>query len=162
MTSNNIIINKKIIITIAHNILPWRSLRAKRDGSSFAFTNKFPLSIVQLYIPLIELQKQICHLFTQILNLQITICWDFLNTVSHKVKQSPEEIKDPGAILACKHFNSPSHDYKAHGKFTIIEQLRSISSLSTEFLKEKIKQREHFWIKKLKTHVPYGLNQKAN
>ena len=85
-----------------------------------------------------------------------------INTVSHKVKQSPEKIKDPGAILACKHFNSPNHDYKAHGKFTIIEQLRSISSLSTEFLKEKIKQREHFWIKKLKTHVPYGLNQKVN
>ena len=95
MTSNNIIINKKIIITIAHNILPWRSFRAKRDGSSFVFTNKFPLSIVQLYIPFIQLQKQISHLSTQILNLQITICWDFLNPVSHKVKQSPEKNQGP-------------------------------------------------------------------
>ena len=35
MTSNNIIINKKIIIIIVHNILPWRSLWAKRVVRSF-------------------------------------------------------------------------------------------------------------------------------
>ena len=42
MKSNNTIINK-IIITFVHNILPWRSLRAKRVGSSIFFTNIFPL-----------------------------------------------------------------------------------------------------------------------
>ena len=39
--------SKKIIITILHNILPWRSFWVKRVGSSsIVFTNKFPRSIV--------------------------------------------------------------------------------------------------------------------
>ena len=49
MTSNNIIINKKIIIIIVHNILPWTSLWAKRVGSSIVVSKKFPLSMVHLH-----------------------------------------------------------------------------------------------------------------
>ena len=48
--SNSIIINKKITITIAQNILQ-RSLQAKRIGSSIVFMNKPLLSIpYRLYI----------------------------------------------------------------------------------------------------------------
>ena len=71
-------------------------------------------------------------------------------------------IKDQGAVPACKDSNSPNHNFNAHGKLTIIEQLRKITSSSTDALKERLKQRENFWIKKLKTLTPEGLNQELN
>ena len=74
-----------------------------------------------------------------------------------KLNNHRKEIKDPSAISACKHFNSPNHDFNTHGKFTVIEQLRNITSFSSEILKERITQRENFWIKKLKAQAPYGL-----
>ena len=44
----------------------------------------------------------------------------------------------------------------------IIEQLRNIRTTSTETLKERLKQRENFWIMKLETLAPLGLNQDLN
>ena len=38
-----------------------------------------------------------------------------------------------------------------HGKFLIIKTL-----------KLRLKEREHFWIKKLRTLTPYALNQELN
>ena len=49
-----------------------------------------------------------------------------------------------------------------HGKFIIIEQLRNINTTLTETLKLRLRERENFWIKKLKTLTPYGLNQELN
>ena len=44
----------------------------------------------------------------------------------------------------------------------IIKQLRNICTTSTETLEERIKQEENFWIMKLETLVPLGLNQDLN
>ena len=44
----------------------------------------------------------------------------------------------------------------------IIEQLRNIPTTSTEALKERLKQEENFWIIKLETSAPNGLNQDLN
>ena len=73
-----------------------------------------------------------------------------------------KDIKDSSAIITCKHFNSPNNDFNTHRTFTILEQLRNITASSTEILKERLKQRENFWIRKLKTLAPYGLNQERN
>ena len=73
-----------------------------------------------------------------------------------------KDIKKPNAIEACKHFNSNKHTFSAHGKFILIEQLRNINTTPTEILKLKLKERENFWVKKLKTLTPYGLNQELN
>ena len=43
-----------------------------------------------------------------------------------------------------------------HAKFTLIEQLTEISNVSKEL---RLKQREDFWIIKLETLAPKGLNQ---
>ena len=43
--------------------------------------------------------------------------------------------------------------------FIIIEQLRNIQTRSTVTLKEKLKQRENFFMMKLETLAPLGLNQ---
>ena len=44
----------------------------------------------------------------------------------------------------------------------VIEKLRNIRKTSTETLKERLKQRENFWIMKLETLAPLGLNQELN
>ena len=59
--------------------------------------------------------------------------------------------KNPNAIAACKHFNNNEHTFSKHGKFIIIEQLQNINITPTETLKLRLKERENFWIKKLKT-----------
>ena len=73
-----------------------------------------------------------------------------------------KDIKKPNATEACKHFNNNEHTFSKHGKFIIIEQLRNINTTSTKTLKLRLKERENFWIKKLKTLTPYGLNQELN
>ena len=44
----------------------------------------------------------------------------------------------------------------------IIEQLRNINTTPIETLKLRFKERENYWIKKLKTLTPYDLNKKLN
>ena len=48
-----------------------------------------------------------------------------------------------------------------HAKFTLIEQLTEISNVSKDTLRLRIKRRD-FWIIKLETLVPKGLNQELN
>ena len=58
--------------------------------------------------------------------------------------------------------NRHDHGFDNYGKFIVIEQLRNIRATSTETLKERLKQRENFWIMKLETLASYGLNQELN
>ena len=72
-----------------------------------------------------------------------------------------ERQRKTNTMEACKHFNNNEHTFSKHGKF-IIEQLRNINIIPTETQKLRLKEREHFWIKKLKTLTPYFLNQELN
>ena len=72
------------------------------------------------------------------------------------------DVKSPNAIPAPKHFNRHDYNFNKYGKIIIIEQLRNILTTSTETLKERLKQQEHFWIMKLETLAPPGLNQDLN
>ena len=49
-----------------------------------------------------------------------------------------------------------------HVKFTLIEQLTEISNVSKDTLRLRLKRREDFWIIKLETLAPKGLNQELN
>ena len=49
-----------------------------------------------------------------------------------------------------------------HAKLTLIEQLMEISNVSKDALRLRIKRREDFWIIKLETLAPKGLNQELN
>ena len=73
-----------------------------------------------------------------------------------------KDVKNTNAIPAYKHFNRHDQDFKNHGKIIIIEQLRNICTTSTETWKERLKQQENFWIMKLETLAPLGLNQELN
>ena len=64
-----------------------------------------------------------------------------------------KDIKDPSAIPACKHSNSPNHDLNTYGKFTIVEQLRNITSSSSEIHKD-LNKKKTFGLKNKKTLAP--------
>ena len=55
-------------------------------------------------------------------------------------------------------FQHQWHSFNNNAKFTIIEQLKDTSK-SKEKLREILKFREDFWILKLETLHPFGLNK---
>ena len=82
-----------------------------------------------------------------------------VDTAFHiRLNSHRKDTKDPNAILACRHFQQQGHNFNSHAKFIIIDKLVNTSS-SKDILCEHLIQRENFWIQKLKTLVPYGLNQ---
>ena len=50
-------------------------------------------------------------------------------------------------------------EFNKHAKFILTEQIRHIN-IDKEKNKERLKQRENFWILTLETLMPKGLNQK--
>ena len=71
-----------------------------------------------------------------------------------------KDVKNPNSIPACKHFNEQGHIYERDAKFILIEQLKK--DLNKELQSATLKRRENFWINKLKTLHPNGLNQELN
>ena len=73
-----------------------------------------------------------------------------------------KNISNPKSIPADLHFRKPGHSFNLHAKFTLIEQLSNIHTTDKETLKFRLKRREDFWIQKLETPTPKGLNQELN
>ena len=64
-------------------------------------------------------------------------------------------------ILACQHFNNPSHNFTQDATFIIIDQLRKMDC-DKEELRRRLETREVFWIRTLQTLRPQCLNQGLN
>ena len=60
-----------------------------------------------------------------------------------------------------KHFQMPGHNFNTHAKFTIMEEVYS-KSLSKLKIRSLLEHREDFWILKLQTLSPQGLNISLN
>ena len=73
-----------------------------------------------------------------------------------------KDVNNPKSITADFHFKKPGHSFNLHAKFTFIEQLSNIHTTDKETLKFRLKRREDFWIQKLETLTPKGLNQELN
>ena len=73
-----------------------------------------------------------------------------------------KDVYNPKVIPACNHFKIHGHNFMKHAKFTLIEQLTEISNVSKGTLRLWLKRREDFWIIKLETLAPKGLNQELN
>ena len=78
-----------------------------------------------------------------------------------RINNHRKDITKHDAIPVCKHFNNPSHNFNTHAKFTIIEQLRTLNETKEE-LTLRLRKRENFWINKLNTLHPNGLNSELN
>ena len=72
-----------------------------------------------------------------------------------------KDIKNKNPILACKHLQNSNHNFQRDAKFTLMQQITK-SFTTTEQLRLLLKKRENFWILKLKTFYPDGLNQELN
>ena len=83
------------------------------------------------------------------------------STFNIRLNNHRKDIKNLNAILACRHFQQQGHNFNSHAKFIIIDKLVNTSS-SKDILSEHLIQRENFWIQKLKTLVPYRLNQELS
>ena len=71
-----------------------------------------------------------------------------------------KNAKSEASILACKHFNEQNHDFQQHAEFSLIEQIKK--QTTTEETRTLLKQRENFWVLKLKTLYPDELNHGLN
>ena len=58
-----------------------------------------------------------------------------------------KDTKNSNAILACRHFQKQGHNFNSHAKFIIIDRQVNTSS-SKDILRERLIQRENFWIQK--------------
>ena len=79
-----------------------------------------------------------------------------------KLNNHRKDVNNPKAISACSHFKIHGHNFMKHAKFTLIGQLTKISNVSKDTLRLRLKLREDFWIIKLETIAPKGLNQELN
>ena len=60
------------------------------------------------------------------------------------------------------YFRNGGHNFIQHAKFTLIELLTQMESISRATLKRRLKLRDDFWIIKLDTLSPKGLNQELD
>ena len=72
-----------------------------------------------------------------------------------------KDSEKPDSILACKRFQEKGHNFSKHAKFIIIDKLVNLQGYK-EALREMLVIRQNIWIQKLKTRVPFGLNQELN
>ena len=73
-----------------------------------------------------------------------------------------KDVNNPKSILANFHFKKSGDSFSLHAKFILIKQLNNIHTTDKETLKFRLKRREDFWIQKLETLTPKGLNQELN
>ena len=86
----------------------------------------------------------------------------FENPFNLRQNNCRKDVNNPKAIPACNHFKIHGHNFMKHAKFTLIKQLMEISNVSKDIIRPRLKRREDFWIIKLKTLAPKGLNQELN
>ena len=71
-----------------------------------------------------------------------------------------KDAKSQASILACKHFNEQNHNFQQHAEITLIEQIKK--QTTAEETRIILKRRKNFWVLRLKTLSPDGLNEKLN
>ena len=70
-------------------------------------------------------------------------------------------VKDSKAVLADELFQKNGHRFNEQARFTIIDRLTN-TNVDKEILRECLIQRKNFWIQKIETLYPKGLNQEPN
>ena len=79
-------------------------------------------------------------------------------TFNRRLHKHRKDTKKPYSILACKLFQKQGHNFNKHAKFIFIDKLVNLHG-SKESLQEMLMVRLNFWIQKLKSLFPFGLNQ---
>ena len=93
---------------------------------------------------------------------KIQYVWNAETAFNIRLNNHRKDVNNPKSIPANFHFRKPGHSFNLHAKFTLMEQLSNIHTTDKETLKFRLKSREDFWIQKLETITPNGLNQELN
>ena len=72
------------------------------------------------------------------------------------------DVTSESGLAFDKHFDQKDHDFDHHARFILIEQIKNRNNLSKLENRRILEQREDFWIQKLKTLAPFGLNDRLN
>ena len=72
------------------------------------------------------------------------------------------DVSSENGLTFDKHFDQKDHDFDHHARFVLIEQIKNHRNLSKLENRRILEQREDFWIQKLKTLAPLGLNDRLN
>ena len=78
------------------------------------------------------------------------------------VNNHRKDVSNPKSIPADLHLRKPGYSFNLHAKFTLIKQLSHIHTTYKDIIKFRLKRCEDFWIQKLETLTPKGLNQELN
>ena len=78
-----------------------------------------------------------------------------------RINNQRKDVLTLNAIPAVRSFARRDHDFNTDAKFTIVEQLQN-TKLSKESITGLLRRRDNFWIKKLETPRPEGLNHELN
>ena len=73
-----------------------------------------------------------------------------------------KDVRRTDTIRADRHFNCPDHEFNRDAKFTVIEELKNTDTFDKKKVKYILEKREDFWMIKLKTIHPDGLNDGLN
>ena len=73
-----------------------------------------------------------------------------------------KDVRRTDAIRADRHLYCLDHDFNREAKFTFIEELKNTDTFDKEKVKYILEKREDFWMIKLKTIHPDGLNDGLN
>ena len=72
------------------------------------------------------------------------------------------DVTRPTGLSFDKHFDNPSHNFDHDARFILLEQIKNHRSLSREEIRSIMEHREDYWVRKLRTLSPNGLNEKLN
>ena len=72
------------------------------------------------------------------------------------------DVNQPTGLSFDKHFSTPGHSFDHDARFILLEQIKNHRSLPKEEIRSIMEQREDYWVRRLKTLSPQGLNDKLN
>ena len=87
--------------------------------------------------------------------------WKFEYSLNLRINTHRNDVWRTDGPPCDKHFQMPGHNFNVHAKFTIIEEVYN-KSLSKLKIRSLLEHREDFWILKLQTLSPQGLNISLN
>ena len=71
------------------------------------------------------------------------------------------DVNSPTGLAFDRHFDQPGHNFDHDARFILIEQVTN-RALSKEETRKLLEQREDFWMQRLQTLTPKGLNDRLN
>ena len=82
--------------------------------------------------------------------------------VNLRINTHRHDVKSPNGGAFDKHFNQPGHDYNKNARFILIEQIRNQNTMKKMNIRKLLEEREDYWMSKLQTVTPKGLNDHLN